>query len=96
MDNTFVMYKNETLEYIYIYIFIYIFFKVNNWGKENLFKNIFVNILLCQFVKRLSFYHASKLPGIFNDIILIFSINTRISYYLPCVILLKKKKNYHV
>ena len=41
--------------YIYIYIFIYIFFKVNNWGKENLFKNIFVNILLCQFVKDLVF-----------------------------------------
>ena len=81
-----------------IYIYIYIYFKVNNWGKENLFKNIFVNILLCQFVKDLVFTMPASYQ-VYLMILYLYSQLTHeytISYYLPCVILLKKKKDYHV
>ena len=76
-----------------IYIYIYIF-KVNNWGKENLLKKYFCKYIILPICKRLSFYHASK-SQVYLMILYLYSQLTpeyTISYYLPCVILLKKKE----
>ena len=42
MDNTFVMYKNETLEYIYIYIYLYIYFLKLIIGGKRIYSKIFL------------------------------------------------------